>query len=182
MDDESILALYFSRDERAVRESDSAYGGRLRALSRRITGSAEDAEECVNDTWLKAWESIPPTHPAHLFAYFATICRHLAFDVLDRAGAQKRSAVVVELTAELEQCVPDPRQDASERELPRLLEAFLRAQSEENRRLFLRRYWYGDSMPELANAFGMSENAVKLRLLRTREKLRDYLEREGITV
>lgn len=179
MNDESILELYFARDERAIRETDRAYGGRLRALSGRITENAQDAEECVNDTYLKAWDTIPPTRPKHLFAYLAVICRRVSLGVLDRTGAAKRSAVIVELTAELEQCVPGRQQEnAAPEELPRLLETFLRAQSPENRRLFLRRYWYGESVTALAGAFGISENAVKL-LLRTRDKLRDFLEREG---
>lgn len=182
MQEEMIVALYRSRDERAVRETDALYGARLRALSRRITGSTEDAEECVSDAYLAAWNSIPPQRPDDLFAYLAQICRRASFAVLDRRGAKKRSAAVVELTAELESCIPDRRgqQTVSTETLTALLEAFLRRQSAENRRLFLRRYWYGESIREIARASVLSENAVKLRLLRLREGLREELEKEDI--
>jgi len=182
MEDGRIVALFFARDETALREADAAYGARLRALARRITGSAEDAEECVSDTYLRAWESVPPQRPRRLFAYLAAICRNAALDRVERAQAHKRSAELVALTEELAACVPDRRQEqtVSEETLTRLLETFLRAETADSRPIFLRRYWFGESVAGIAAALGMSENAVKLRLLRSRERLKRHLEKEGI--
>jgi len=183
MQDGKILDLYFRRDEDAIRQTESAYGGKLYNLSYRILWSREDAEESVSDTYLKAWENIPPTRPTFFYAYLAKICRFLSFGRLDWNNAAKRKAEVVELSQEMESCIPDTSRDAqlASQELGELLNTFLGTLSDENRRLFMRRYWYADSIAELSQEFGLGESNVKTRLLRTRNALRIFLEKEGIT-
>lgn len=184
MNDEAILELYFSRNEDAIRETDEAYGRRLRVLAKNILDSREDAEENVSDTYLKTWQNIPPTRPTHFFAYLAQVCRFCAMDRLDRNHAAKRSARVVSLTLEMESCIPDERREgeAEARELGRALNRFLAALPRESRVIFLRRYWYCDTIEEIAHRWGFSESKVKTQLHRTRNKLRAYLIEEGIPV
>ena len=184
MEDGAIVELYWQRDEQAITETDKAHGGKLYGLSLRIVGIREDAEESVSDTYLKAWETIPPQRPTYFFAYLAKICRNFALGRLNWKNAAKRKAEVVCLTQEMEACIPDARREAEleGKELARLLDAFLRTLSRENRMIFLRRYWYADPVAGIAARYGLTESAVTMRLSRTREKLRDYLEKEGITV
>lgn len=184
MDDNRIIELFWARDEEAIHETDAAYGGPLRSLAMRIVQSLEDAGECVNDTYWKAWDTIPPQRPQYLFAYLAKICRNFAFGVLDRDQALKRSAVVVELSAEMQQCLPDRMAEArmESRELGRVLNAFLGTLRRDDRIIFLRRYWYGDAVEEISRRYGMTRSKVKTQLHRTRAKLKAYLEQEGITL
>ncbi|MDO4315966.1 MAG: RNA polymerase sigma factor [Oscillospiraceae bacterium] len=184
MEDQQIIELFWNRDDGAIPAAQEKYGGRLLRLAERLAGSREDGEECVNDTFLNAWNAIPPERPRLLFAWLAKVCRNLAFDRLDWKKAEKRSGEVVALTAELESCVPDGlrEREAAGRELGELLTAFLETQPETARLVFLRRYWYGDSIREIGERYGYGESKVKVTLLRTRERLRAYLEKEGITV
>lgn len=184
MNDANIIALYFQRDENAIRETQRAYGGKLYGVAQRIVECREDAEECVSDTYLKAWNAIPPQKPSYFYAFLAKICRHLAFGKLDWKQAAKRSGDVVALTEELEACIPDKsREGQQERKaVIQALNAFLDGLPRESRLLFLRRYWYGDSIREIAARYGYSESKVKTQLFRTREKLRDYLQKEEIGV
>lgn len=183
MEDEQIIALYFSRDDRAIRETEAAYGGRLLTLSRRILNSREDAQESVNDTYLQAWNSIPPEQPGILYAFLAAICRHLSLNRLDWRSAAKRSGCMVELTAELESCIPGRASDPVTRiAVKDALEQFLRGLKQEERLLFLRRYLYLEPIAQLAQEFGISQSKCKTLLYRLRNKLRLYLEKEGITV
>lgn len=184
MEDSKIIELFFSRNEEAITQTDAAYGRRLFSLADNILRCPEDAQECVSDTYWKAWDTIPPQKPVHFFPYLAKICRHFAFGRLDRRNAAKRSAEVVSLTREMEGCIPDSRRDAvlEAKELGRILSAFLRTLSPENRMVFLRRYWYVDTVAEIALRYGISEGAVMTRLSRTRSKLAVYLEKEGIRV
>ena len=184
MDDSQIIELFFARQEEAIRQVDTAYGRRLFALADNIVKNDQDAEESVSDTYLKAWDTIPPKKPMHLFAYLAKICRNFALKKLDWKAAAKRNAEVVSLTQEMENCIPDQSRDArlEERELGRILDAFLRTLSDENQMVFLRRYWYVDTIAEIAARYGISESAVQMRLNRTRSKLADYLAKEGIFV
>ena len=132
----------------------------------------EDAQECVNDTYLRTWNSIPPTRPQFFFAYLAKICRFLCFDVLDHKNAQKRSALVVELTHEMQQG----------EQIGQNITAFLRTQSKQDRLLFMKRYWYGVSIKDLAQQMQISESSAKVRLHRIRGRLKKYLESEGIWI
>lgn len=184
MDDQEIIKLYFKRSEEAIVQTDQRYGRRLFVLADRIVHNAEDAEESVSDTYLKVWQTIPPQSPSRFFAYLAKICRNFALGRLDWRSAQKRKAEVVSLTEEMALCIPDSRREAelSNRELGQLMNAFLGSLTQENRMAFLRRYWYVDTVAEIAARYGITENAVNTRLHRTREKLREYLQREGIAV
>lgn len=184
MEDSQIIALYFQRDEDAIRQTALQYGSKLYALAHRILENREDAEESVSDTYLKTWNSIPPTRPEHFFAYLAKICRFAAFGRLDWRNAAKRKAEMVELTAEMELCIPDLRQELQleSEELGRLLNAFLGTLNEESRRIFMRRYWYADSVEEIAQRYGIGQSKVKTRLMRARNALRSFLEKEGFTV
>lgn len=182
MDDNALIALFFARDEEALRQTADKYGGALMALARRILRDMEDAEECVSDTYLTAWNTIPPQKPAHFYAYLAKICRFSAFDRLDKAHAQKRTAQVVTLSAELESCLPAALSTEGEGELGPLLNRFLAALPVEKRRIFLRRYWFGDSVREIAARYHISESKVKVTLFRLRGQLKACLEKEGIPV
>lgn len=184
MEDQRIIELFWQRDTGAIPAVQEKYGGSLLRLAERLLGSREDGEECVNDTFLNAWNAIPPERPRLLFAWLARVCRNLAFDRLDWKNAQKRGGEAVALTAELEACIPDSlrEQEVAGRELAELLTKFLEAQPEAARLMFLRRYWYGDTVREIGERYGYGESKVKVTLLRTRERLRAYLEREGITV
>ena len=182
MEDREILALLFQRDQQAIPALEERYGRRLRTLAQRLLASPEDAEECVSDTYLRAWNTIPPQQPVYLFAYLAAICRNRALNYLERERAGKRRGELVALTQELELCVPDPRwqreQDA--RELGEALSRFLAGQEEESRRFFLLRYWYAQSVKEIAQRCGVSQSKVKMALHRTRKKLRIFLQEEGL--
>ena len=182
MEDREILILFQQRDQGAIPALEERYGGRLRALALRLLGSPEDAEECVSDTYLAAWNTIPPKEPTYLFAYLAAVCRNRALSALSRERAQKRRGEVVALTAELEQCVPDVRweQEHDAREIGEALNHFLAGLGEEPRRFFLRRYWYTETVREIAENCGVSESKVKMSLHRTRKKLREFLQKEGL--
>lgn len=184
LEDERILELYWARDEAAVHETSEKYGGRLLLLSGRMLRVQEDAEECVNDTYLGAWNAIPPQWPIHFFAFLAKLCRNIACNKLDWMNAQKRRAELVPLTDELAACVPGTSGDREQesRELGELLSAFLRELPQEHRLIFMRRYWYMDSIREIAERYGIGESRVKTALFRTRKKLRDYLEKEEISI
>ena len=184
MDDSKIIELFFARNEDAIKHTDDTYGRRLFHLADNIVHNDQDAEESVNDTYMKAWDTIPPQRPEHFFAYIAKICRNFALKRIDWQKAKKRNAEVVTLTQEMENCIPDPYRDmeADERELGRVLDAFLRTQTPENQMVFLRRYWYVDTIAEIAARYGISESAVQMRLNRTRSKLAVYLAKEGIRV
>lgn len=184
MEDAKILDLYFARDEDAIRETDTAYGKRLHALAKNILQNREDAEESVNDTYAEVWKSIPPRRPRYFFAFLASICRHLSLNRVDWKQAAKRRAQVVPLTEEMENCIPDAvhERQMEAKELGRLLDLFLESLPKDSRLIFLRRYWYVDSVPEIAARYGMTESKVKMQLSRTKEKLRSFLEQEGIYV
>lgn len=184
MEDSKIIELFFARNEDAIKQTDDTYGRRLFQLADNIVRNDQDAEESVSDTYWKAWDTIPPHSPKYFFAYLAKICRHFALDRLDWKNAAKRNAEVVSLTQEMEQCIPDTERDRelAGKELGMILDAFLRTLSQENRMVFMRRYWYVDTIAEIAVRYGISESAVQMRLSRTRAKLGTYLEKEGIRV
>ena len=184
MEDRAIIELYWKRDETAIRETDAAYGDRLQDLSRHILDSREDARECVNDTYLKTWETIPPQRPNFFFAFLSKMCRYISFGRLDWNNAAKRRADLVALTEELERCIPDRRvQDRMEaRDLGSVLSAFISTLPKDSRLIFLRRYWHLDTTEEIARKYGFSVSKVKTQLHRTRAKLHAYLEQEGIAL
>lgn len=183
MEDEKIVELYLVRDAEAIQYTTQAYGTRLRHLAYGIVRDVRDAEECENDTYLRAWDSIPPKEPrTYLFAFLAKITRNLALDKYKSQTAAKRNAQLVSLSVEMEQCLPSVEETESEvhrAELCRNISAFLRKQSPERRNLFLRRYWYMDSVAELSKRFAMSESKVKTTLFRMRNELKEYLQEGG---
>jgi len=185
MEDMEIIELYWQRDERAVRESDTKYGRLCRSIALRLLESMEDSDECVSDTWLRAWNTIPPQRPEILRAFFAKITRNLALDRCRRAAAQKRGGGEVNAALEeLSGCVScgDLESEMERRELVRVLNEFLYSLGEQERDMFLRRYWLADSVAAIAKRSGISANAVSLRLMRLRAKLKEHLEKEGISV
>ena len=184
MTDAEIIALYWSRNEDAIAQTDLVYGRKLHTLADRIVQNFEDAQECVSDTYLKTWDTIPPQRPNYFFAYLAKICRNFALGVLDWKNAAKRKGEVVALTTEMEACIPDPQHDRKleGEELGKILNLFLESLSYESRVIFLRRYWYLDTVAEIADGLGITQSKVKTQLHRTRGKLHAFLAKEGIAV
>ncbi len=184
MEDANIIELYFARSEEAIRETDAAYGRKLFSLADRILRDKQDSEEAVNDTYLKTWETIPPKKPTYFYAYLAKICRFFALGKLDWKAAAKRKAEVISLTEEMALCIPDRKQETEmeSKEIGRAMNAFLEGLSQESRVIFLRRYWFCDTIAQIAQRYGISESKVKMRLLRTRNQLADFLSKEGIQV
>ena len=184
MTDSQIIALFWERNEDAIKETERAYGRKLYVISDKILHSAQDAEESVRDTYMKTWETIPPLKPVYFFAYLAKLCRNFSLSRLQWQSAAKRSAEVVVLTREMEECIPDRSHERKleGEEIGQLLNVFLESISLENRLIFLRRYWYADSIQEIAARYCISQSKVKTQLHRTRKKLQLFLEKEGITV
>ena len=181
MEDLQIIELYFSRDEQALRETADKYGAYCMAVSMNILHSEPDAEECVNDTWLRTWNSIPPTRPASLKLFLARIARNLSLNRHRALHADKRNRDLEVSLTELEACFPAP-DDLPEGKATPVMDAlndFLATQPKEDRVIFVQRYWYSLSAAQIAEEQGISENAVWVRLHRTREKLRDYLTERG---
>lgn len=186
MEDRKIVELYFKRDENAIRQTQRKFGKRIINISKNITGSALTAEEVENDTYLRAWENIPPTDPTtYLFAFLARIARNLSISVCRERSALKRNAVLVELSDEMAECLPSGcsvEQDTEANMVMELINEFLFSKSEDKRNIFLRRYWYLDSVSDIAKRFGLSESNVKTTLYRLRNELREYLSEQGVEV
>lgn len=184
MTDSQIIALFWERNEDAIKETDRAYGRKLYVISDKILHSAQDAEESVSDTYMKTWETIPPQRPVYFFAYLAKLCRNFSLARIQWNNAAKRNAEVVALTREMEECIPDRSHERKleGEEIGQLLNVYLESISLENRLIFLRRYWYADSIQEIAARYRISQSKVKTQLHRTRKKLHLFLEKEGITV
>ena len=180
MNDQEIISLYFDRNAQAIKETDTKYGKTCMQVSMNILHSRPDAEECVNDTYLKTWNSIPPTKPHSLCAFLCRIIRNLSLNRLQELTAAKRSRELTVSFEELEDCIPLP--DEQSPELAALLESFLREQSETDRVLFVGRYWFACSVEELARRTGLTRRAVHMRIFRTRELLRAYLTERGYGV
>ena len=182
--DKELVKLYLARDNMAVELTMRKYGKRLLRFALGFLADERDAEECVNDAFLKAWNSIPPNQPEDLFPYLARLCRFTAYDMIEKKHTVKRGAQVIELTREMEECIPDisGERDIPGEELTEALNAFLGTLSKETRAVFVRRYWYGESVSEIAVRFGFSESKVKTSLHRTRGKLRKYLLKKGVSL
>lgn len=184
MDDAKIVALFLSRDEAAIRMTAEKYGIRLMRLANNLLDDLCLAEECVNDTYFAAWNSIPPHTPTtYLFPFLARITRNFALDRCRERNRNKRNVFLVELTQEIEQCIPaqnDVDSQIDAQVLGAAISAFLWRIPQEPRNIFIRRYWYLDSVSAIAERFSISESKVKTTLFRTRKKLREYLVKEGI--
>ena len=185
MEDSDIIQLYWDRSERAIAETSGKYGSFLWRIAWNILKSHGDAEECVNDTYLCVWNSVPPQQPNPLMTYVCSITRNLALKKYHASAAVKRNSYYDVALEELETClsVPDTAETAfSAKELAELLNRFLGALDRENRVIFLRRYWYADSVSAIAIRLRMSDNQVSVRLHRIRKKLKAYLRKEGVPV
>ena len=185
MEDARILDLYWARDQRAIDETGLKYGPFLSRTAWNILRDRSDAEECVNDTYLSAWNAIPPARPSAFRAWLGQVVRNLSLDRWKRDRAEKRGAGLEVLLGELEDCVPAPRgteRALEDREIADLISAFLRRLTKESRVIFLRRYWYGQTVAEIASDLNCGAGKVKSSLFRTRNALRNYLEQEGIAL
>ena len=182
IEDEKIIDLFFNRSEKAIQELDIKYGKVCHKLSYNILNNKQDAEECVNDAYLGAWNAIPPTRPNPLLSYIVKIVRNISLKIYWRKEAAKRSGHYKIALEEIEGYITDQKTVEDEieaRELARIIEEFLDTLTVENRILFMRRYWFSDSCREIAGFMGLTEKNVSVRLTRIREKLRQYLiERE----
>lgn len=184
MEDELIVELYLMRNQEAIRESQLKFGRILKNISFSILESHEDSEECVNDTYLKAWESIPPQKPENLCAYLGRITRNLSINRMHAKRAQKRGGGEG-LLGELTDCIPSS-ENAQERAEASLLRdaivSWLYSLPQDDRVLFLRRYWYGDSLKDLADECGIAPKKLAGRMFRLRQSLKKALEREEISL
>lgn len=185
MEDVQIIDLYWQRDERAIRETDVKYGGFCHKLAMNILHSFQGSEECVSDAYGRCWDTMPPQRPGSLRAYLGAILRNLSISRYRAAHAQKRFDGMEILLSELEDCVPGPenvQRTVEAAELGGLIGKWLEGLEAEDRALFVRRYWNGDGVKELAAELGVRPNALTKRLLRLREALRRELEKEGVCV
>ena len=183
MDDNKIIELFFARNERALSESQQKYGRYIESVAKNILGSKEDAEEVSNDTWLRAWNSIPPENPKSLKVYLGTLARNLSFDRYRRMTAEKRGGCEVSLCLEeAEEFLADTKSVSEEyekREFTEFLNAFLHSLPDRECDIFVRRYFYCDSTADIANRFAVKEPNVLVILSRTRKKLKKALEKGG---
>lgn len=186
MEDTEIISLYFARNETAIAETSRKYGSYCRTIADNILRSSEDAEECVNDTWLRAWKSIPPQKPARLRLFLAKITRNLAFDrYQQRMTAKRGSGELCAVLDELAECVADTADVESElqwRALRQCISAFAAELPQRERRIFIGRYFYAQSIAQIAQQTGLRENHVSVLLSRIRGKLRRHLEQEGFCI
>lgn len=184
MDDSVIVELFFKRSENAVAQTQEKYGKYCHSIAFNILHDEEDANETVNDTYLNAWNSIPPHRPQMLSTFLGKITRNLSLKKWREKTADKRGGGEATLTLdELEECIPDGETieyELSVKELAQIVDAFLRTLPDNERRVFVRRYWYLDSISDICDQFGFGNSKVKMMLLRTREKLKKQLETEGV--
>lgn len=186
MDDSAIIELYNRRSESAIRETDLKYGRLLNHVSDNIVHNAQEAEECVSDTYLSTWNAIPPEKPDNFRAFLLRIVRNISINKLTRAHRKKRGGGEYRSALEeMEEAVPDPRSGgnmADEIALRDTINRFLEGLSQEQRAIFIGRYWYFDSVNDIARNLGKGVSMVKMTLLRCRERLRDTLEKEGYSI
>lgn len=184
MTDADIVALYWARDEQAIAQTAQKFGAYCRKIAMNLLGSQEDAEECENDTWMAAWNSMPQNRADKLAPYLGRITRNLALDLRERQNAKKRGGGQTEtVLEELEFCLPagdHTAQEVESAETARSISAFLRSQPEQARNIFIRRYWYCDATADIAKRYGIGESKVRVTLHRMRTKLKAYLEKEGV--
>ena len=185
MEDNKIIDLFWARDEQAIDESRSKYGTALDKIAYNILANREDSEECVSDTYMNAWNTIPPQKPFSLFAYLGRITRNISINLWHRKHRQKRNNSADILLSELGECIPHSKsmENVIEmNELSRIISEWLYSLPKNDRILFVRRYWYGDSVDDLSIALSQTRSAVSGRLFRMRKKLKIRLEKEGISI
>ena len=184
MDDSRIIDLYWARSQDAVTETRNKYGRLIFSIAMKILRAHEDSEECENDTYLRAWNSMPPQKPDILSAFLGKIARNLALDRYEKEHAVKRGGSQIPLILEeLEECIPAAGGGSElSLEMRDILNRFLEGQTPTARKIFVRRYWFGDSVKEIAQMYDLGESRVKMTLLRSRNSLRDLLETEGVSI
>ena len=182
IDDRSVIELYFARDERAIKETADKYGKLCLRLACNIVGNEQDAEECVNDAYAGLWNAIPPADPEDLCAFACRVVRNVSLKRLRALTRQKCSRDMTVSLCELEEILPDEAVDGREGEISAAISAFLRTQSEQVRGVFIRKYYFFDSVSDIAKRYGFSQSKVKSMLYHTREKLKEYLTKEGIGI
>lgn len=186
MDDKQIVDLYWERSETAISETSKKYGKYCRYIAFNILHNDGDSEECVNDTYLRAWNSIPPNRPSVLKTFLGKITRNLSLDRYELLNAKKRNGGQMSLIFdEIQECIPslDSTENIVEEiALTDILNRFLSSLSLEQRKIFMRRYWYLSPIKEIATEYGMSESKIKMSLFRSRNELKKLLEKEGISV
>lgn len=184
MEDRRIIELYFERDEQAIQETKAKYGKLCHRIAYNILNNHEDAEECVNDIYAGVWNAIPPTRPNHFLAFVCKIARNLSLKRLEFMTREKRSQAVLVSLDELEAILPDERYAPAIRDedIGKRISDFLRSQKEESRNVFIRKYYFFDSIGEIAERYSFTESKVKNMLFHTRNKLKDYLMKEGVDI
>lgn len=185
MEDEKIIGLFFERSEQALQELDVKYGKLCHKLSHNILNSRSDAEECVNDAYLGAWNAIPPAKPNPLLAFLYKIVRNISLNRYYMKEAAKRNSIYDVAIQELEAYLSSPNAVEAEveaRELARIIEQFLDTLTAENCIIFMRRYWFADSYADIAERVGLTEKNISVRLTRIRKKMKEYLIERGVFV
>ena len=183
MEDKTIVELYWSRSEDAIRETERKYGSYCRRIAMNILSNEQDAEECVNDTYLRAWKAMPPHRPERLSTFLGKITRNLARNRYARDRAEKRAPIAEAVYEEMAELIPDESEAPSdESELAAAINGFLSTLTPKHRIIFVQRYWYLCSIKEIAENRSLTESDVKVSLMRTRRKFKEYLTKEGITV
>ena len=185
IDDNSIIALFFDRSEKALETLDIKYGKLCHKLSYNILNNRQDAEECVNDAYLGVWNAIPPAKPDPLRAYVCKVVRNISLKCYYKKEAEKRNSAYDVAIQELEDCLPAPKtvhEELETRELTLMIENFLDTLSDENGVIFLRRYWFFDTYAEIAARTGISEKSVSMRLVRIRKQLKKFLAKREVYV
>lgn len=186
MTDEQIIDLYWSRDESAIKISDEKYGAYCFSVARSILDSSEDCEECVNDTWFKSWQAMPPSRPKVLKMFFAKITRNLSLDRYRISHARKRgsgqTAIALEELSEIVPAGSDVESEIDAKELGATINRYLHELKERDCNIFLRRYFYVEDTGTIAAKYGLTEKNVQMILYRARARLKEYLEKEGYTV
>lgn len=182
MEDLQIVELYFARDEKAIEETDRRFGKLCYQIAYNVLGNREDASECVNDTYLSVWNTIPPVRPNHFPAFLCKIARNLSLKRLEYNTAEKRNPKASISFAELETVIPDNRfrPDIADEQIGRIISCFLREEKPDVRNVFLRRYWFFDSIQDISLRYGFTESKVKNMLYHSRNKLRAHLKKEGV--
>lgn len=185
IDDEKIIEMFFERSEQGIRELDNKYGKIIRKLSYNIVNNSQDAEECVNDSYLGAWNAIPPARPNPLLAYICRIVRNISLKHYYKKEAAKRSSRYTVAMEEIEGCLQSPSRVENEievGELTHIIEDFLDTLTPENRVIFMRRYWFSDSCRDIAEFVGLTEKNITVRLTRIRQKMKECLAERGVLV
>ena len=185
MENSQIIALYFKRDEAAISETAEKYGTFCHGIALNILSINADADECVNDTYLQAWNSIPPQKPGKLGAWLGKVVRNIAYDLWKRNHRKKRYAGMEQLLNELEDCIPSPatvEREIEEQELTEIINTWLASLSRNDRILFMRRYWNGETVAMLAQESGTSQANMAKRMYRLRQNLKSRLEKEGYSL